>query len=591
MTTRELKEKYFEFFKGKGHKPIPSVSLIPENDPTVLFTTAGMHPLVPYLLGEKHPAGDKLVSVQKCIRTRDIDEVGDDWHLTFFEMLGNWGLGSPASTRGGEPTRGGYWKKEAIEMSWEFLTDKKWLGLDKNKISISCFEGDSGVPKDEKSAKIWESVGVPKNKIKFLGRDQNWWGPAGKTGPCGPCSEMFFDGVEIWNDVFMEFNKTADGKYESLKQKNVDTGMGVERTVAILSGKKSVYDIEPLNSIVTAIKKLSKNYDKHSVRIIADHLRAATFIMGDEKGIAPSNIEQGYVVRKLIRRAINEGKKIGIEKSFTHEIGKLVIDLMGEEYPELQKNKDFVIEQFLEEESKYKKIEERTSRVIEVSPSASIPEPSDEDIANDLFNATTTQGISQRSAMDEFQKLGININDDILKIYYGKIEAHKELSRTATAGKFKSGLADNSEQVTKLHTATHLLLAALRKVLGDHVYQKGSNITAERLRLDFSHGEKMTSEQIKKVEDAVNEVIVRDLPVNCAEVSLEKAKEIGAIGVFESKYGDKVKVYSVGTPDCPYSCEICAGPHITHTGQLRHFKILKEEASSAGVRRIKAVVG
>ena len=591
MTTRELKEKYFEFFKGKGHKPIPSVSLIPENDPTVLFTTAGMHPLVPYLLGEKHPAGDKLVSVQKCIRTGDIDEVGDDWHLTFFEMLGNWGLGSPASTRGGEPTRGGYWKKEAIEMSWEFLTDKKWLGLDKNKISISCFEGDSGVPKDEKSAKIWESVGVPKNKIKFLGRDQNWWGPAGKTGPCGPCSEMFFDGVEIWNDVFMEFNKTADGKYESLKQKNVDTGMGVERTVAILSGKKSVYDIEPLKSIVTAIKKLSKNYDKRSVRIIADHLRAATFIMGDEKGIAPSNIEQGYVVRKLIRRAINEGKKIGIEKSFTHEIGKLVIDLMGEEYPELQKNKDFVIEQFLEEESKYKKIEERTSRVIEVSPSASIPEPSDEDIANDLFNATTTQGISQRSAMDEFQKLGININDDILKIYYGKIEAHKELSRTATAGKFKSGLADNSEQVTKLHTATHLLLAALRKVLGDHVYQKGSNITAERLRLDFSHGEKMTSEQIKKVEDAVNEVIVRDLPVNCAEVSLEKAKEIGAIGVFESKYGDKVKVYSVGTPDCPYSCEICAGPHITHTGQLRHFKILKEEASSAGVRRIKAVVG
>lgn len=560
MTTRELKEKYFEFFKEKGHKIIPSASLIPENDPTVLFTTAGMHPLVPYLLGEKHPAGDKLVNVQKCIRTGDIDEVGDDVHLTFFEMLGNWGLGS-------------YWKKEAIEMSWEFLTDKKWLDLDKKKISVSCFEGDSEVSKDEESAKYWESVGVPKSKIKFFGREENWWGPAGKTGPCGPDTEMFYDGIEIWNDVFMEYNKTAEGKYEPLKQKNVDTGMGVERTTAVLSGKKSVYDIEPLKSIVSAIKKLSKNHDERSMRIIADHLRAATFIMGDEKGIAPSNVEQGYIVRRLIRRAIRYGKKIGIEKFFTHEIGKLVIDLMGDDYPELVKNKDFVLEQFTQEEEKFGKTLEKGLREFEKG--------------TDPFILFTTYGFPIEITEELAKEKGIKIDKDKFEKDF---KEHQELSRTATAGKFKSGLADNSEQVTKLHTATHLLLAALRKVLGGHVYQKGSNITAERLRLDFSHGEKMTAEQIKKVEDTINEIIMKDLPVNCNEVSLEKAKEIGAMGVFESKYGDKVKVYSVGTPQCPYSCEICAGPHITQTSQLGHFKILKEEASSAGVRRIKAII-
>ena len=339
MTTRELKEKYFEFFKQNGHKAIPSASLIPENDPTVLFTTAGMHPLVPYLLGEKHPAGDKLVDVQKCIRTGDIDEVGDDWHLTFFEMLGNWGLGS-------------YWKKEAIEMSWEFLTGKKWLGLNKKKISVSVFAGDSEIPKDEESAEIWELVGVPKDRIKFLGREDNFWGQAA-GGPCGPCSEMFYDGIEIWNDVFMEYNKLDDGNYEPLKQKNVDTGMGVERTVAILNGKKSVFDVEPLKSIVKKVQELAKTKNTKAERIIADHLRAATFIMGDERGIAPSNVEQGYVLRRLIRRAIRYGKKLGIEKSFTYEIGKLVIDLMSDEYPELQKNKDFVIEQFIQEEEKF----------------------------------------------------------------------------------------------------------------------------------------------------------------------------------------------------------------------------------------------
>ncbi len=572
MTIQELKEKYFEFFKEKGHKIIPSASLIPENDPTVLFTTAGMHPLVPYLLGEKHPQGKRLASVQKCIRTADIEKVGDDVHLTFFEMLGNWSLGD-------------YWKKEAIEMSWEFLTNKRWLGLDKKKISVSCFGGDAEVGKDEESARIWESLGVARNKIKFSGRDENWWGPAGKTGPCGPDTEMFYEGIEIWNDVFMEYNKQVKSQnskvknkeeefeYVPLKQKNVDTGMGVERTVAILSEKKSVYDVEPLKSIFEAVKKLAKHYDKHSTRIIADHLRAATFIMGDEKGIVPSNVEQGYVLRRLIRRAIRYGKRMGIEKPFVHEIGKLVIDLMGSDYQELIKNKDFVIEQFIREEEKFRKTLEKGLKEFEKG--------------TDPFILFTTYGFPIEMTEELAKEKGIKIDR---KKFDEDFRKHQELSRTATAGRFRSGLADNSGQVTKLHTATHLLLAALRRVLGNHVYQRGSNITAERLRLDFSHGEKMTPEQIKKVEDLVSEVIKKDLPVNCVEVSLQKAKEIGAIGVFESKYGDRVKVYSVGTPDCPYSCEICAGPHVTHTGQLGRFRIIKEEASSAGVRRIKAVL-
>jgi len=570
MTTKELKDKYLEFFKEKGHKIISGSSLIPENDPTALFISAGMHPLVPYLLGEKHPAGKRLVDVQKSIRTSDIDEVGDDVHLTFFEMLGNWSLGDPDAPNG---VGAGYWKKEAIEMSWEFLTDKKWLGLDKDKISVTVFVGDSDAPFDEESYNLWLKRGIPKERIVKLPKKDNWWGPAGKTGPCGPCTEMFYQGIEIWNDVFMEFNKTVDGKYEPLKQKNVDTGMGVERTVAVLNGKKSVFDVEPIKSIVEKVRKLAKNKDEKSERIIAEHLRAATFILGDENGIIPSNVEQGYVLRRLIRRAIRYGKKIGIEKAFTHEISNSVIELMSDEYPELEKNKDFIIEQLVQEEEKFNKTLEKGLKEFEKG--------------TDPFILFTTYGFPIEMTEELAKEKGIKINREK---FQKDFEKHQELSRTAIAGRFKSGLADNSEAVTKLHTATHLLLAALRKVLGEHVYQKGSNITAERLRLDFSHSEKMTAEQLKKVEDAVNEVIAKDLPINCYEVSLEKAKEIGAMGVFESKYGDKVKVYSVGMSDCPFSCEICAGPHIKSTGQLGHFKILKEEASSAGVRRIKAIL-
>src|SRR4030042_844287 len=595
MTTRELKEKYLKFFEEKRHKIISGSSLIPENDPTALFISAGMHPLVPYLLGQKHPSGDKLVNVQKCIRTTDIEKVGNDTHLTFFEMLGNWGLGS-------------YWKKEAIEMSWEFLIDKKWLGLDKDKISVSCFEGDDEVPKDVKSAKIWQSVGIPKEKIVFLSKDDNFWGPAGKTGPCGPCTEMFYDGVEIWNDVFMEYNKTGEGKYEPLKKKNGDTGMGVERTVAVLNGKKSVFDVEPLKSIVALIKRMATDYDERSARIIADHLRAATFILGDEKGIAPSNLERGYVVRKLIRRAIEFGREIGISKdyAFTIIIAERGIDLMKGDYPELLKNKDFILEQLTQDEEKFNKIDAEAEKIFDdymkkngITPMR-VVDPRKEtyianplitkDIATALFKLHSSRGLSMSTIRRLAREKSFVLDEAELEEELE--ECFKEhVSRSAiSAGKFKSGLADNSEQVTKLHTATHLLLAALRKVLGDHVYQKGSNITAERLRLDFSHSEKMTQEQIKKVEDAVNEIITRDLPVNCYEVSLKKAKEIGAMGVFESKYGDKVKVYSIGMSDCPFSCEICAGPHIKKTGELGRFRILKDEESSAGVRRIKAVL-
>ncbi len=584
MTTKELKEKYLKFFSthggsasgGEGHKIIPSASLIPENDPTVLFTTAGMHPLVPYLLGEKHPMGNKLVNVQKCIRTSDIDEVGDDWHLTFFEMLGNWGLGS-------------YWKEKSIKMSWEFLIDKKWLGLDKKKISVSVFAGDDDAPKDKESAEIWESLGISKDKIKFLGKEDNWWGPAGKTGPCGPCTEIFYDGVEIWNNVFMEYNRKIQNpnakvqiyEYESLKQKNVDTGMGVERTTAILNNAKSVYDIEPLELIIDKVRTLcGTSYVPHKTeqikaeRIVADHLRASVFILAD--GIVPSNVEQGYIVRRLIRRAVRYGKKLEINKSFTHEIGKLVIELMGDEWPELKKNEKFILEQFDQEEERFLKTLNKGLKEFEKG--------------TDPFILFTTYGFPIEITEELAKEKGIKIDKEKFEKEFKK---HQELSRTATAGKFKSGLADNSERVVKYHTATHLLLAALRKVLGDHVFQKGSNITAERLRFDFSHSEKMTPEQLKEVENIVNEQIQKNLPVCCEEMPIEDAKKKNAMGIFESKYGDRVKVYSIGDPaktGSAFSREICSGPHVQKTGELGRLKIIKEEASSSGVRRIKAIL-
>jgi len=595
MTSKELRESFLNFFKEKGHAIIPSASLIPEHDPTVLFTTAGMHPLVPFLLGEKHPGGKRLANVQACIRTGDIEEVGDEIHHTFFEMLGNWSLGD-------------YFKKEAIEMSWEFLTSPKWLGLEKEKIAISIFEGDEDAPEDKESKKVWLSLGVPKERIKGLPKKDNWWGPAGQTGPCGPNTEMFYwagkekppkefnpedkKWVEVWNDVFMEYYKKEDGKYEPLSQKNIDTGMGLERMLSVINGLDDDYKTDVFWPIIKKIEELSgREYEdnKKEFRIIADHIKAATFILGDEKGIVPAKEDQGYVLRKLIRRAVDFGRNIVIYKQFTHEIGEIVIELMGNEYPELKKNRDFIIEQFIREEEGYNIVITSTPTQITTStitfstptgPQTTTPPQ----MAEDLFKLRTERGITLENAMGEFEKRGVKVTDEAIKIYQQKIKEHQELSRTGARQKFKGGLADAGEQAIKYHTATHLLLAALRQVLGNHVFQKGSNITAERLRFDFSHSQKMIEEEIKKVEDLVNQKIKEDLPVTCEEMILEEAKKGGAMGVFENKYGEKVKVYTIGD----FSKEICGGPHVDRTGKLGQFKIQKEESSSAGIRRIRA---
>ncbi|MDD2807802.1 MAG: alanine--tRNA ligase [Patescibacteria group bacterium] len=580
MTGTELIEKYLNFFKARGHKIIPSASLIPENDPTVLFTTAGMHPLVPYLLGEKHPAGLRLTDVQKCIRTGDIDEVGDDWHLTFFEMLGNWSLGD-------------YFKDEAIKMSFKFLTQE--LNISTNDIAVSCFIGEveHKIPKDDQSAEIWKSLGIAEKRIAFLDREDNWWGPAGQTGPCGPDTEMFywtgpkpapenFDPknkywVEIWNDVFMQYNKNAEGKYEPLRQTNVDTGMGVERTVAILNGLKNVYETNLFLPITKKIKSLALAEDEKSVRIIADHLRSAVFILGDPKGIAPSNVDQGYVLRRLIRRAIRHGKMIGIHQQFTAAIAEIVIDNYSTIYPELNDNRHFVLEQLTNEEAKFNETVELGLKQFDKISGNKIS-------GRDAFILFTTYGFPLEMTKELAAERNLTVDE---KSFDEEFLKHQELSRVGAEQRFAGGLADHSAETTRLHTATHLTLAALRQVLGDHVFQKGSNITKERLRLDFSHPDKMTPEQIKQVEDLVNEQIAKKIPVTWEEVSLDEAKAQKAMGVFEHKYTDQVKVYTIGD----FSKEICGGPHVSNTAELVHYKITKEEASSAGVRRLKAVLG
>ena len=575
MTSNELREKFLNFFREKKHAVIPSASLIPENDPTVLFTTAGMHPLVPFLLGEKHPAGNRLANVQICIRTDDIDEVGDEVHHTFFEMLGNWSLGD-------------YFKEEAIKLSFEFLTDKKWLGIRKEKLAISIFEGDQDAPRDEESGKIWLSLGVPEERIKGLPKKENWWGPAGETGPCGPDTEMFywtgkesapkeFDPqdkrwVEIWNDVFMEYFKNMDSRYEPLSQKNVDTGMGLERMLSSINGLADDYRTDVFWPILRELEKASGvKYEekKKEFRIIADHVKAATFIIGDENGVEPSNLGQGYVVRRLIRRAIRYGKVLNLPKYFLISLIQKVIGIYGDSYPYLKRKENDIATIVQKEEEKFEKTLEEGLKQFEKGL--------------DAFELYTTYGFPLELTMELAKEKGRTI--DVTE-FNEKFKKHQELSRTASAGMFKGGLADTGKQAVKYHTATHLLLAALRQILGPNVYQKGSNINAERLRFDFSHPQKMTQEQIKKVEDIVNQKIKEDLPVICEEMSLEKAKEKGATGVFEEKYGEKVKVYGIGE----FSKEICGGPHVERTSELGEFKILKEESSSAGARRIKAVL-
>jgi len=561
---KELIKKYIEFFKTEGHKEIPNSSLIPENDPTVLFTTAGMHPLVPFLLGQKHPLGKRLVGLQKCIRTGDIEEVGDEIHHTFFEMLGNWSLGD-------------YWKKQAIEYSFEFLT--KGLKISKEDISVTCFAGDDKISKDNEASEIWGKTGI--KKIKFLGKKDNWWGPAGKTGPCGPDTEIFVNNVEIWNDVFMQYNKDEKGKYLPAKQKNIDTGMGVERTLAILNNLKDNYLTDSFKSIIEEIERLSKkkydsNYEtKRAMRIIADHIKASVFIIAD--GIIPSNTEQGYVLRRLIRRAVIYGKKIGI-KNFIYKLSESIFSAY-DNYPNLQKNKNKIIDELKKEEEKFNLTLEKGMNIFE-----KITKDKKQVSGKDSFLLFQSYGFPIEMTKELAKEKRIEINEKEFQI---ELQKHQELSRTASAGKFKSGLADNSETTTKLHTATHLLLAALKKILKDSsIHQMGSNITPERLRFDFNFPRKLTEQEIKLTEKEINSNIQKRFSVIREEMTLEEARRKGATGIFENKYGGKISVYTIG--DC--SKEICTGPHVKNTGELGKFKILKEESSSSGVRRIKAVV-
>ncbi|MBU3925986.1 alanine--tRNA ligase [Patescibacteria group bacterium] len=590
MISREIRDKFLEFFTEKGHTVISSASLIPsETDPTVLFTTAGMHPLVPYLLGEKHPGGNKIANVQKCIRTVDIDEVGDISHLTFFEMLGNWSFGS-------------YFKKEAIEWSWKFLTAPNWLGLDPDKIAVSVFQGDDNAPFDEESYEIWEKTGLSKKRIAKLPKENNWWDSPGATGPCGPDTEMFYwmgnsekapetfdpndnNWLEIWNDVFMQYNKIAEGRYEPLKQKNVDTGMGLERIAMVMQDVSTVYETDLFLPIMRKIDELGHLMSNgtsdvlRSKRIIADHIKAAVFIISDE--VEPSNTGRGYVLRRLIRRAIRHGKLLGIEKFFINKIAESVIDIYKEQYPELLNNELEIMNELEKEDEKFRKTLDQGIKEFNKLK---------EITGKDAFNLYQTYGFPFEMTKEIATEKGIEINETEFK---EEFNLHQELSKTASVGMFKGGLADSGEQSKKYHTATHLLLSALRHILGNHVEQKGSNIDSERMRFDFSHSQKMTEEEIKKVEDIVNEKIKENLPVSCEEMNLEEAKQKGALGSFEQKYlacrqadGDKVKVYSIGS----FSKEICGGPHVENTGEIGDFKIIKEEASSAGVRRIKAIV-
>ena len=593
MTSGELRSMWLNFFKSKGHAVIPSASVIPENDPTVLFTTAGMHPLVPYLLGSKHPAGTRLTDVQKCIRTGDIDEVGDASHLTFFEMLGNWSLGD-------------YFKKEMIAWSWEFLTSPEYLGLDKDKLAFTVFEGEGDIPRDEEAANYWKENGVKKENIYFLPREHNWWGPAGQTGPCGPDTEMFIIKdqppcgpncspacscgrfLEIWNDVFMQYNKTADGQYVPMAKKNVDTGMGLERTVCTLNGCKTVYETDAFTGIIAKISELSgKHYDDdeattRAFRIVADHLRTSTFIMGDPRGVSPSNVDQGYVLRRLIRRAVRFGMELGMQEGFTAEIGKVVIDQYAEVYPELKQNEAFVLEQFKLEETRFA----RTLRQGEREFEKAISRMGESKVIDGMvaFNLYATYGFPIEMTRELAREHGLTVDEAGFEKHFAE---HQKSSHAGAEQRFKGGLADSSAQSARLHTATHLLHAALRRVLGDEVAQKGSNITPERLRFNFSFGRKVTKDELAQVEALVNEWIKADVPVVMTETTVEDAKKEGAIGLFESKYGERVRMYTMGE----YSKEICGGPHASHTGELVSFKILKEESSSAGVRRIKAVIG
>lgn len=579
MTAKELRRKYLEYFKQKDHKVIPSASLVPEHDPTVLFTTAGMHPLVPYLLGEEHPQGKRLTNVQKCLRTDDIEDVGDAWHNTFFEMLGNWSLGD-------------YWKEEAISWSFEFLT--KELGLDPKRISVTVFGGDPqipGVSEDTESVEIWKKLGIPEERIYRLGKEDNWWGPVGESGPCGPDTEMFYDlgkdahgktcrpgencgkYTEVWNDVFMEYNRTKEGKYEPLTQKNVDTGMGLERMIGVLQGRDNIYDTELFSPVINKIKDLSSSYKETSGRIVADHLRAATFLLADK--VIPSNNERGYVLRRLIRRAIRHGRLLGINGSFAAKVAEGFFEIYKEAYPKLSEKVDSIFSELSTEEEKFQKVVAQGLREFE--------KLGEKISGKDVFKLYESYGFPPELTYELAGEKGIKVDQSEFE---EELKRHQNVSRAGVEKKFAGGLSDHSDITVRGHTATHLLHQALRDVLGKSVHQTGSNITPERIRFDFSYGEKMTPEQIKKVEDIVNSKIKSDLKVKKELMTQDEADRKGAIGLFREKYGDKVSIYEIGD----YSTEYCGGPHVEHTSEVGKFKIVKEESISAGQRRIRAVL-
>lgn len=588
MDAQKMRETYVNYFKERGHSYISSAPLIPENDPTVLFTTAGMHPLVPYLLGEKHPAGTRLVDYQKCVRTGDIDEVGDASHLTFFEMLGNWSLGD-------------YFKKESIEFSYTFLTEV--LGMDRDQLAVTAFAGEDDIPRDEETAAIWKSHGFRDDQIYFYGKEDNWWGPAGQTGPCGPDTEIFYDDgrpkcgpecgpschcgkfTEIWNNVFMQYNKDAEGKFTPLKQKNVDTGMGLERILRILNKKETVYDTPLFTGIIGKVESLSgKKYgdnedDTRAFRIVADHLRAATFILGD--GVVPAKVGQGYILRRLIRRASRYMSKLGIEDACMQSIAEVVVSEYSGSYPELEKNKDFIYNNIAAEENKFRKTLTKGLRRF----NEMLAENGDKKVLDGeaVFRLYDTFGFPVELTQELAAEQGLNVD---LDDFNNRFKTHQDASRGEN-GTFKGGLADNSGETTKLHTATHILNAALKSIISPDINQKGSNITAERLRFDFNLDRKVTPEEIVQIEKFVNDAIKAEIPVVCEEMTYEQAKERGAVGVFANKYGEMVKVYTIGD----VSCEICGGPHVSNTSELQGFKVKKEESAAAGVRRIKAVVG
>ena len=588
MKAIEIRNKYLDFFKRHGHAVIPSAPLIPENDPSVLFTTAGMQPLVPYLLGEKHPEGTRLTDFQKCLRTNDIDEVGDNRHLTYFEMLGNWSLGD-------------YFKEESIAMSFEFLT--KELGIPVEKLSVTCFAGDKDCQRDEVTASCWKKAGIPEDRIYYFGKDDNWW-IAGEEGPCGPDTEMFYDTgkpkcsencnpscgcgkyVEIWNNVFMEFFKTKDGKYTKLKQHNVDTGLGLERMTMLLQGKETPFDTELFKPVMDKLQELAGENDSiESRRIVSEHLRASMMIIQD--GGLPSNVDRGYILRRLIRRMVRHLRKLQINLNELEELIDLNIDTLKEMYPELHQNSNKIKSVIIEEKDKFEKTLERGEREFNKIVNRMKNEGQDTISGQDLFTLYETYGFPPEVTQDLAREAGLKVDTTKFDKLF---KEHQEKSRMGSEQKFKGGLAGTGEQEVRYHTATHLLNAALKVILGKDVHQKGSNITPERMRFDFSCDHKLTDDEKKKVEDLVNEWIAQGLDVKCEEMKKDDAIKSGAECMFIEKYPDIVTVYSIGNDKETVSKELCGGPHVKNTSELGHFKIKKEEASSAGVRRIKAIL-